>query len=328
MPSPAVNSSALPDYSPSPDSDLTSTNLLPFGVLGVVVCVLGVLVLLTALGTCCCWLARARIRKKGGVESGYWAHEDSGGSVTSSRSGGEILREEVDHVRDMSMSRAVDSDGHRTALAPSPSIFSTGDFLMEEVSGSKFRPGICSTAKDHRNRDLTDMKRDQEEISSLGDEELSYYNMPRSASTIALHSLDLETSVLSYGDGDSQLDVLGGECGALDSVGKGGWLFYSIMREIQSSPSCKSMEDEVFISSQEQSPIIPKSENRCTVSERETDVVSIDCLEIINCAKVVEDASDILDREVVVVKDEKAGKCGKQKQPLEVQVIIQKDNGC
>ena len=322
MTSVSVNSTISPDASPFPDSTLTMgiSNPLPFRVLIVVVCVLVVLGLVTSLSTCCYWLVRGRggKRKGEGGDSGSWAPEESDHSVTSSSYRGEILREDVetDSVNDKAWMRA---SCHRIALAPSPSIFSQEDFLMEEIGGTKFRPGFTSTVKDERCEDpcpeLSGVDIEGEfDIDSFCERELSSSKMPRSASTVALHSLDLDNPVLS--SGDTRFDAQGNKCG-------GGWLLYSIMREIKnSSRNSESMADEVFLSSKEEIAITSKYENCYSSSENDIGVVSKK--EVVECSD-----SDDLSREVFV-KVEKVEPHGrKQKHPLEVKVIIQDDlSGC
>ena len=188
----------------SASSTLTVPDILPFGVLAVVVCVLVILVLVTALGTCiCCMARRRRVIKGGGEESGYWGPEDSDLSDSSSFTG-EILREEESTVSDVM--DWLEAGGQHPGMAPpSPSIFSQGDFLMVDVSEAKIslkvqspalREDICNHVIDMVDDDIQD---------------LSYYRTPRSASTVALHSVDLDSPVLSQG-GDT-IDLPAAHCG-------------------------------------------------------------------------------------------------------------------
>jgi len=185
--------------------------------------VLVVLVLITSLVTCCCWLARGRWTddKESSEDRRYWAPEESEHSVTTSSFTGEILREEeMVSIKDMAQLQ------QRKSVAASPSIFSQGDFLEDEFE-DEFRGA-----------------------------QLSLFKKPMSASTIALSSLDMDSPALAMYDSENVIQA--DECEAYGKAGKkgndGGWLLYSIMREITSSPrNCDSMVDDVFNSRQDSS---------------------------------------------------------------------------
>ena len=84
----------------------------------------------------------------------------------------------------------------------------------------------------------------------------------QSASTVALHSVVLDSPVLSQGGDTTDLTVA--HCGDERALEEGGWLLYSIMREIQNSSKDK-LEDEVFNSSKAHMVINSKLEKRKSI---------------------------------------------------------------
>jgi len=213
--------------------------------------VLVLLVLITSLVTCCCWLARGRWTddKESSEDKEYWAPEESEHSVTTSSFTGEILREEeMVIITDMAQLQ------QRKSVAASPSIFSQEDFLQENLEVS------CLSVTRYKSNciDLEVMHHvlEDEFEDEYSGAQLSLFKKPMSASTIALSSLDMDSPALAMYDSENVIQA--DECEAYGKAGKkgndGGWLLYSIMREITSSPrNCDSMVDDVFNSRQDSS---------------------------------------------------------------------------
>merc|ERR1719318_835144 len=196
---------------------------------------------------------RRKVKRGGGEESGYWGPEESDLSESSSCTG-EILREEEKSSVSDVMYRLEIGGPHPGMAPPSPSIFSQGDLLMEDISETKRSLLESSPLRENNSNHVTDMVDDIQDFS--------YYRTQRSASTVALHSVDLDSPILSYQGGDTG-DLAVEPCGD-GRAQEGGWLLYSIMREIQNSSKDK-LEDEVFNSSTEQVMLNSKLDKRKSI---------------------------------------------------------------
>ena len=174
--------------------------------------------MLAMLGTCFCCITRRRRITKGKENYDSFLEE--------------VLREEEENsVCDVNcIEGGVGLNPRACQAPPSPSIFSQGDFLMEDVGESAFTPGVQQTVV---------MKDDQSSLEENEDNALNFscYKMPRSGSMVGLCSVNLDSPVLSLEDGQEVVDAVchSGDGGASNSVKEGGWLFYSIMREIHTS---------------------------------------------------------------------------------------------
>jgi len=192
--------------------------------------------MLAMLGTCFCCITRRRRITKGKENYDSFLEE--------------VLREEEENsVCDVNCIEGGVGLNPRACLAPpSPSIFSQGDFLMEDIGESAFTPGVQQTVV---------MKDDHSSLEENEDNALNFscYKMPRSGSMVGLCSVNLDSPVLSLEDGQEVVDAVGhsGDGGASNSVKEGGWLFYSIMREIHKSSKIPIEDDEVFNASHKHS---------------------------------------------------------------------------